>query len=185
MRHECIFRQTRILGCQMVFFQTKNPNLGKFWRVLQWKMLVCFITVWNILRPFGRFHGHLVDFMVTWYILSSFGKLYQQKSGNPALIAKLRRFTLPWQIASIALLSLGWSDHLFGADFSLFWDNPDFLAWQPPFLGGQFNSMYRRPASVTRGRCYDHNFLRFFLIFGDKIGVFLKYQCYDQLFFKI
>jgi hypothetical protein len=32
------------------------------------------------------------------------------------------------------------------------------------------------------GRCYDHNFLQFFTIFGEKIGVFLKYQCYDQLF---
>jgi hypothetical protein len=28
----------------------------------------------------------------------------------------------------------------------------------------------------SRGRCYDHNFLRFF---GEKIGVFLKNQCYD------
>jgi hypothetical protein len=27
------------------------------------------------------------------------------------------------------------------------------------------------------GRCYDHNFLRFFPIFGEIIGVFLKYQC--------
>jgi hypothetical protein len=27
-------------GCQMIYFQTKNPNLGKFWRVLQWKMSV-------------------------------------------------------------------------------------------------------------------------------------------------
>jgi hypothetical protein len=36
----------------------------------------------------------------------------------------------------------------------------------------------------TRGRCYDHNFLRFFPIFGEKISVFLKYQCYDQLFSK-
>jgi hypothetical protein len=26
--------------CQMVRFQTKNTNLGKFWRVLRWKMLV-------------------------------------------------------------------------------------------------------------------------------------------------
>jgi hypothetical protein len=34
---------------------------------------------------------------------------------------------------------------------------------------------------VTRGRCYDHNFLRF-LPFGEKIGVFLKNQCYDQNF---
>jgi hypothetical protein len=32
------------------------------------------------------------------------------------------------------------------------------------------------------GRYYDHNFLRFSPIFGEKIGVFLKYQCYDQLF---
>jgi hypothetical protein len=31
----------------------------------------------------------------------------------------------------------------------------------------------------TRGRCYDHNFLRFSTIFGEKIGVFLKNQCYD------
>jgi hypothetical protein len=31
-----------------------------------------------------------------------------------------------------------------------------------------------------RGRCYDHNFLRFLTIFGEKIGVFLKNQCYDQ-----
>jgi hypothetical protein len=28
------------VGCQMVQFQTKNPNLGNFRRVLQWKMLV-------------------------------------------------------------------------------------------------------------------------------------------------
>jgi hypothetical protein len=35
-----------------------------------------------------------------------------------------------------------------------------------------------------RGRCYDHNLLRFFPIFGEKIGVFLKYQCYDQIFSK-
>jgi hypothetical protein len=24
-------------GCQMVYFQTKNPNLGRFWRALDWK----------------------------------------------------------------------------------------------------------------------------------------------------
>jgi hypothetical protein len=31
-------------------------------------------------------------------------------------------------------------------------------------------------------RCYDHNFLRFLTIFGEKIGVFHKNQCYDQNF---
>jgi hypothetical protein len=36
--------------------------------------------------------------------------------------------------------------------------------------------------SVARGRCYDHNFMRFLTIFGEKIGVFLKNQCYDQNF---
>jgi hypothetical protein len=34
----------------------------------------------------------------------------------------------------------------------------------------------------NRGRCYDYNFLRFSTIFGEKIGVFLKNQCYDQHF---
>jgi hypothetical protein len=27
-------------GCRMAYFQTKNYNLGKFWRDLKWKMLV-------------------------------------------------------------------------------------------------------------------------------------------------
>jgi hypothetical protein len=52
-------------GCQMAHFQNKNPNLGKFWRVLQWKMLVYF--VW----PYGILCGHLVKFMVIWYNFSA------------------------------------------------------------------------------------------------------------------
>jgi hypothetical protein len=31
-------------------FKTKDPNLGKFWRVLQRKMLVYFMETWSILR---------------------------------------------------------------------------------------------------------------------------------------
>jgi hypothetical protein len=50
-------------GCQMVYFQTKNPTLGKFWRVLQR----------YILWPFGRFYDHLVHFVAIRYILWSFG----------------------------------------------------------------------------------------------------------------
>jgi hypothetical protein len=34
----------------------------------------------------------------------------------------------------------------------------------------------------SRGRCCDHNFLRFSPIFCEKIGVFLKNQCNDQNF---
>jgi hypothetical protein len=47
-------------SCQMVCFQTKNPNLGKFWLVLQYKMLVYFMVTWTILRSFVIFYGHLV-----------------------------------------------------------------------------------------------------------------------------
>jgi hypothetical protein len=38
------------------------------------------------------------------------------------------------------------------------------------------------PRQTTWGRCNDHLFLRFLPIFGEKIGVFLKNQCYDQNF---
>jgi hypothetical protein len=53
--------ETRILeqGCKTVSFQTKNPNLGKFWNVLELKMLVYFMTIWNNLRPFGLINGGL------------------------------------------------------------------------------------------------------------------------------
>jgi hypothetical protein len=44
----------------MVCFQTKNPNLGKFWRALEWKMLLYFMIIWNILWPFGMMYGSLV-----------------------------------------------------------------------------------------------------------------------------
>jgi hypothetical protein len=51
-------------GCQMVYFQTKDPNLGKFGRALQWKTLVYFIAIWSILQPIGIFNGRLVYFVV-------------------------------------------------------------------------------------------------------------------------
>jgi hypothetical protein len=33
-------------GCQMVYFQTKNTNLGKFWRFLSWNILVYVMAIW-------------------------------------------------------------------------------------------------------------------------------------------
>jgi hypothetical protein len=68
----------------MVCFQTQNPNLGKFWRVLLLKILVYFMTIWSILGPLEIFHGHLVYFVVIWYIFPHFGVLDQEKSGNSA-----------------------------------------------------------------------------------------------------
>jgi hypothetical protein len=68
----------------MVYFQTKNSNLGNYCKVLQWKVLVYFIKIWSILKPFGIFYGRLVYSVVIWYVHDScFGILYQEKSGNP------------------------------------------------------------------------------------------------------
>jgi hypothetical protein len=52
----------------MVYFQTKNPNLGKFLRALHWKMLIYFMASWNILLTFGKFYNHLVNLVLIWYI---------------------------------------------------------------------------------------------------------------------
>jgi hypothetical protein len=37
----------------MAYFQTKNPNLGEFFRGLQWKRLAYFMAIWYILQPLG------------------------------------------------------------------------------------------------------------------------------------
>jgi hypothetical protein len=49
-------------GCQMVCFQTKDTNLGKFWRALDWKRFIYFMPIWIILWRFGIFYAHLVHF---------------------------------------------------------------------------------------------------------------------------
>jgi hypothetical protein len=61
-------------GCQMIYFRTKNSNLDRFWRVLQWKIVyvmaiwyMYFTTIWYILWPIGIFYGPLVYFMAIWY----------------------------------------------------------------------------------------------------------------------
>jgi hypothetical protein len=89
----------------MVCFQTKNPDLGKFWRVLEWKMLVYFMfirdilhmVIWYFLWSFGifqvicYFYGHLVflwsfgNVVVIWFIFPRFGMFCEEKSGNPAI----------------------------------------------------------------------------------------------------
>jgi hypothetical protein len=82
-----------LLGCRRpglpdgIFSNQKNPDLGKFWRVLQWKIWVCILhghleyytAFWNILWPFGIVCGHLVHFSV----LVCFD---QEKSGIPGAV---------------------------------------------------------------------------------------------------
>jgi hypothetical protein len=45
-----------------------NPNLGKFWRVLKWSILVYFITIWSISLLLEIFYGPLVYFVIIWHI---------------------------------------------------------------------------------------------------------------------
>jgi hypothetical protein len=64
----------------MVYFRTKNPNLDKFWSALDWKFLLYFMAIWNILWTLGIFRTfcvHLVHFF-------GFGIMHHEKSGNPA-----------------------------------------------------------------------------------------------------
>jgi hypothetical protein len=62
----------------MVYFQTKNSNLGKILRVLKWKIWLYFSTILNIFRSFGTIYGRLVYF-------SRFGMFGQRKIWQPWL----------------------------------------------------------------------------------------------------
>jgi hypothetical protein len=50
----------------MVYYHTKNPNLGKNWRALEWSMWVYFMVDWNISQPSCIFYGNLI---ILWYII--------------------------------------------------------------------------------------------------------------------
>jgi hypothetical protein len=65
----------------MVCLQTKNSNLGKFWRALEWENaaviyghLEYLMAIWNTLWPFGVLYGPLVYLIVIWYIFPSITK---------------------------------------------------------------------------------------------------------------
>jgi hypothetical protein len=66
-------------GCQMVCFQTNNPNLRKkTFRASDWKMLIYFMAILNILYIFGIFCYHLVHIVLIWYISSCFGIMHKK-----------------------------------------------------------------------------------------------------------
>jgi hypothetical protein len=76
----------------MVCLQTKNPNLGKFWRAFDCKMVVYFMVIWNNLLPLPMYKlcpfGNVV---VIWCIFPRFGILCQEKSGNPGQKSKCQQ----------------------------------------------------------------------------------------------
>jgi hypothetical protein len=72
----CDFFSLSKQGWQMVYFQNNNPNFGKFRRALEWKMLVYFMSIWDILqRAIWYIYGTLVIlwsfgiFFPFWYIV--------------------------------------------------------------------------------------------------------------------
>jgi hypothetical protein len=53
----------------MVYCQTKNPDLGKFWRALEWNMLVrVFYAHWEYVLAIGVhvFYAHLECVIAIW-----------------------------------------------------------------------------------------------------------------------
>jgi hypothetical protein len=63
-------------------FQTKNPNLGIFWKASQWKTLIHILAIWYILWAFGIFTDHFEYFVVFWYIFSQFWYSVSRNSGS-------------------------------------------------------------------------------------------------------
>jgi hypothetical protein len=74
-------------GCQMVSFQTKNSNLVKFWRSLDWKLLIYLMATWNISRTFGGILWPLGTFVFIRLIFFRLGIMYREDSVNPGLHA--------------------------------------------------------------------------------------------------
>jgi hypothetical protein len=85
----------------MVRFQTKNPNLGKFWNAFYWKMLIYFMANWNILLRFGECYGHLVHFVSIWYI---FTFLVSCTRKNLATLHVIRKSLLTWTRPDMCLV---------------------------------------------------------------------------------
>jgi hypothetical protein len=90
-------------GCQMVSFQTKHPNLGIFWRTLEWKLflyIVCsfvkYFDHWVYLMGIWQFCSHLVYFSPLWYFLPR--KIWQPwaraRQKNPSAIFLTNQFFL-------------------------------------------------------------------------------------------
>jgi hypothetical protein len=67
----------------MVYFQNKNPTLGKFGRALEWKGLVYLMPILNIIRLFGVFYGQFVNFLVILYTFSPFWYVVTRKIWQP------------------------------------------------------------------------------------------------------
>jgi hypothetical protein len=97
-------------GMPDCIFLNQNTILGKFWRVLQWKVLVYFTAIWSILRLFGIFCGHLEYFMVMYLLyFPPFWYVLQSEIWQPCLVAILSRIEcwINW-ICPLMIIPMAW-----------------------------------------------------------------------------
>jgi hypothetical protein len=92
----------------MVYFQAKNRILGKFWRVLQLKMVA-------LLYTFGHFSGHLAYFIAIWYISPPPGLVCFTKQNLATLLLALAKTNLWPDPVTIKL-----GEHLVVLDVKIF-----------------------------------------------------------------
>jgi hypothetical protein len=82
-------------GCQMIYFQTTIPILGKLWLVLNGlKMESMYV---------GLFYGHLVNFMVIWYIFDWFRIIF------PFLVHMFKKINLATLAMTFRLAWTHWN----------------------------------------------------------------------------
>jgi hypothetical protein len=93
-----VYFGAREQGCQMVCFQTQNPNLGKFWRALDLKMFIKYMSIWDFLSRFGICHDNLVHFVFIWYFFPVL--VACTKKHLAALHASLGLRNLPHKVAA-------------------------------------------------------------------------------------
>jgi hypothetical protein len=130
----------------MVYFQTQNPNLGKFWRALDWKMLIYYTSIWNILWPLVTFCVHLLHFIWFWcpvprkiwqpwcgltFLLLFFSvgrnrRMSKQKVNVNFISLKIYQKQV-WSNRLICFRSKGWVGRLRNLFTKVFWDiNADY-----------------------------------------------------------
>jgi hypothetical protein len=89
-----------------------KPDLGKFWRVSQWKMLEYVMDIWSILWPFGIFCGLWVYFIVIWFF--PFWHVVPRKIWQPCAPPQISEPNKRVQCSNMALISLStiWVSYL-------------------------------------------------------------------------
>jgi hypothetical protein len=88
----CISSCKLLPGLPDGIFSNQNTNLGKFWSVLQWKMLVYFMAIWYILRNL-RSLAYFVEFKIISIFFPFWYVVHTEKNLATLVIAAIRRLS--------------------------------------------------------------------------------------------